>query len=391
MYILRNGLLLVAFGLIALPSFSQATSPAIDQQLVAFFQNQEYAKAAAYLRQMKKEDTLNSHYLSLLGYSYYMSSQFALATRSFSSLLTADSANAIAHYYLGKMQAAKGNIPFALKHFCRLVELKPGVANYYKQLAALWARAGNSAAAGWYYKMAYRVNPGDPEVIANLASNWIKQEMYQDADRIVDLALRNDSLQAHLLVVRIRSAYAQEKYRDIFPLYRQLRKMNFVGLKPFLFTAIGYFELKQYDSCIATCQLLVQNKLETRTTIYLEALSYKALKEYDKALDKLNTCIGMALDDGADNYFTVKAAVLELMHQPSRALKQYDTAYYIFHRPLQLYHKARVYDAKFENYKVALRYYHRYLKNHSKTKRNEEVVAFVKKRVKQLEEWEKQQ
>ncbi len=154
--------------------------------------------------------------------------------------------------------------------------------------------------------------------------------------------------------------------------------MDFISLQPFLYTAIAYFDLKKFDSCITVCQLLAKNRLQTKTI-------------YDKALDRLNTCLAMSLDDANDNYFTVKRNILELMHQPSRALKQYDTAYYIFHKPLQLYNKARVYDAQFENYQVALRYYQRYLENQHKTEAEEkkEVLAFGEKRVKQLEEWEK--
>lgn len=144
-----------------------------------------------------------------------MSYQFASATRCFSQLLKVDSVNATAYYYLGKVQAAKGNVPLALTYFCRLVKIKPGVAHYYKQLASLWTQVGNNAAAGWYYKRAYEANAEDPEVIVHLASNWIRQEMYEKADHIPDLALRQDLMQSQLqlLIVHIRSAYTQEEYR----------------------------------------------------------------------------------------------------------------------------------------------------------------------------------
>ncbi len=379
--------------LILHPVFSQDSSSLMDRRLVQYFQSQQYEKAVRYLQLMINPDTADSRYLSLLGYSYYMSNQLGEASGCFERLLKSDSANSGALYYLGTINASKGNYPSAIKYFCRLVETKPGQANYYKKLAELFQKTGNEAASGWYYKLSYQINPNDPEVTAGLAINWINQELYQKADSILDRALQKDSLQARLLILRIRSAYEQEDYSLVFPLANKLKAMHFFSQKPFLMTAISYFNIKNYDSCIATCNYLILNKSGTQTVLYLKALSYKALKQYKNALSSLNACIHMALDEAADNYFSTKGEVFILMHQPSRALKQYDTAYYIFRKPVQLYNKARIYDGQFENYKAALRYYRRYLKHQKapKSGNEKEITAFVKKRVKQLEEWEVKQ
>lgn len=388
---MKKILLLLLSGLMAFTAQAQTASSNIDRQLMQYFQNQEYAKAAIYLKFMANSDTANIRYLSLLGYSYYMSGQLVQAADCFQQLLQKDAHNSRAVYYLGKINAIKGNNPVALNYFCKLVTLKPDVAAYYKQLAALWDKLNNAAAATWYYELSYHLNPNDPAVITSLANHWIGQELYLKADSILDKALQQDSMQANILVARIHSAYGQKDYTTIFPLADQLEKMHFVTLQPFLLTAIAYFDLKKYDSSIAICEFLLGNKLKTKTVVYLEALSYKALHDYKKSLARLDECLAMALDDDADNYFSVKGDIYETLHQPSKALKQYDTAYYIFHHPLQLYNKARIYDASFENPHTALRYYRRYLSHRKGPAKGDErkVLSFVRKRVKQLAEWEK--
>ena len=388
----KKSLIILLFNSIAFYSFSQTLPSRVETKLMQYFQNQEYAKAAQYIKQGEEfSDIPDKNFLSLLGYAYYMSHQYAEAATSFESLLKIDTVNSKAVYYLGKINAVKGNIPKALQYYCRLIEQKPGVASYYKQLAALWEQLDNQAAAGWYYKLAYKANPNDAIVTASLASHWIDQELYAQADRILDRALGQDSLQALLLQTRIRSAYEQEHYKEIFPLTRRLRKMHFLSLKPYFREALAWFKLEKYDSCVTVCQFLDKNKLKTRATMYLEALSYKALQQYDKALSRLNTCISMAIDEAANDYYTEKGAVLELMHQPSKALKQYDTAYYIFQNPIQLYNKAKIYDVQFENYPTALRFYQRYLNRKKKPNEKDriKVTAFVEKRTKQLEAWQK--
>lgn len=388
---MKNALLLWIYILLSVPVFCQTLPSTTEQRLIQYFQNQEYAKAAVYLQSTLPVTSDSMQYLSLLGYACYMSNQFTKAAYYFERLLRADPSRPRALYYLGKINMAKSNLPAAQKYFCRLVERKPGVAAYYKQLAQLFQQLGNDAAAGWYFGKSHHLNPDDPAVTAKLASYRIRQKLYQKADTILDSALRQDSLQATLLDIRIHSAYDQKDYETIFPLAGKLKAMHAISLSPFLRAAIASFRLGRYDSCIAFCRLLAQHKLESRTSLYLGALSYKAEKKYKKALDNLNKCIAMSLDAAADNYFSAKGEILESIHQPSRALKQYDTAYYIFHHPLQLYNKARIYDAQFENYKFAIRYYRRYLDHSNKPETEDEkkVYAFVRERLQQLEKWER--
>lgn len=371
-------------------SFTQSALIPDKSRLMQYFENQEYAQAANYLLPIVQADANNIHNLSLLGYTYYMSNQLANAEQCYLKIWNEDSTDITACNYLGKINLQKGNNPLALFYFCRLIDLKPGVAAYYKEAAVTWSLMSNFAAAGYYYRLSYFINPDDPQVVTSLADSWLGQKMYNRADSILDDALEKDSLDAGLIEEKIKSAYVQKEYPVIFPLIERLKRMNTIDLNSYLYGAVGYFYLKQYQPCVDLCDFLIVHHYQTLSVLFTEAMAFKEQKRYSESLATLDECIGMALNKQANDYFVAKAAIYRTLKQYNKAFRQYDTAYYIFHNPLQLYNKALLYDVQLKKPLEALKYYRSYLRNaHDNPKRNKEVWDYVNARVKQLEEWEK--
>ena len=104
----------------------------------------------------------------------------------------------------------------------------------------------------------------------------------------------------------------------------------------------------------------------------------------------LDECIGDALSSDADSYFSAKGAIYETLNRNREALQEYDTAYYIFKNPLQLYNKARIYDTELKSPRTALRYYRLYRAGRKDTVITAEAAAmkYTADRIKQLESWE---
>lgn len=372
-------------------SFAQAALSPDKNVLMQYFENQEFAKAAAYLQPIVQADADNVQNLSLLGYTYFMSNQLAKAEQCYLRLWTKDSTNSTACNYLGNINLKESNYPLALHYFCRLVDMKPRVAAYYKETAYTWAQVSNNPAAAYYYRLAYFANPDDPQVVASLADYWLGQKMFIRSDSILDIALQRDSLDAGLIEEKIKSAYLQEKYPAIFPLMERMKRMNVIDLNSYLYGGIGYYYLKQYDSCVATCDFLIVHQYQTLPVLFLEAMAFKEQKKYSESLATLDECIGKALNKEAIDYFSAKADIYGILKQYRQAFGQYDTAYYVFHDPILLYSKALMYDIKLKKPLEALRYYRQYLKNvDNKPKPMQKPVwEYVKARVKQLEMWAK--
>jgi tetratricopeptide (TPR) repeat protein len=382
--------ILLVWLLPAMKSTARPDTSGIDRGLLmGYFEHQQYARAADYVSGTH-DSSLRG--ISLLGYACYMSNQLSRAEACYRRIFTADSANAMACDYLGKISLVRGDRRQALHYFCLLVSLQPGVAEYDKQLADLWGHLGNENAAGYYYRLSYQANPRDPGVVAGLADYLTGQHLYREADSILDRSLQQDSLAAAVIKARIRSAYAQEDYKVIFPLAGRLKRMENVSLRPFLYAAIGYYYLGNYPACVRTCDFLITQHLKSRAVLYLEAMAFKKQKKYKLSLAMLDECVAEAIDRDADGYYSAKGDIYETMGEFHAALRQYDTAAYIFHSPVQLYRKARIYDARLKSPRTALRYYRLYLRQRRDTvpQAEKKVYSYARSREKKLAQWERE-
>jgi hypothetical protein len=135
---------------------------------------------------------------------------------------------------------------------------------------------------------------------------------------------------------------------------------------------------------------MILNHVNSRSVLYLLALAYKEEKKYHLSLVTLDECIGDALSSDADSYFSAKGSIYETLNQNREAIREYDTAYYLFKNPLQLYNKARIYDTELKSPRTALRYYQLYRAGRKDTVITEEAAAmkYTAARIKQLENWE---
>ena len=157
-----------------------------------------------------------------------------------------------------------------------------------------------------YYRLAYFANPDNPQVVASLADYWLEQKMFVRSDSILDVALQRDSSNAGLIEEKIKSAYLQKKYPVIFPLMERMKRMNVIDLNSYLYGGIGYYYLKQYDSCVVTCDFLIVHQYQTRPVLFLEAMAFKEQRKYSKSLATLDECIGKALNKEAITIFRLK-------------------------------------------------------------------------------------
>lgn len=360
--------------------------------LLSYFQQQQFDQAARYLESLEAAHPGDRHLVSMLGYAYYKAGDLTRASGCFQHLYDTDSSDLTACQYLGTIHFLKGDKIGALGYFCRLTELKPDVPAYHKQLAKLWITLGNAAAACYHYGLAYRSGgQRDPEVVSGFASGLVSQALYKRADSILDGALAEDSSQGEVLRTRIWSAFLQKNYPEIFPLAGKLAEMQDITQSPFLYAAIAHYYSHQFQACVETCDLLIVHNLSSRPVLYLLALSYKEQKKYTLSLLTLDECIASALSEDADGYFSAKGDIYEILKKGHQALREYDTAYYLFQNPLQLYNKARIYDADLKSPRTALKYYRLYRKGRRDTVVAGEKAAlkYTAERIRQLTAWEK--
>jgi len=116
-----------------------------------------------------------------------------------------------------------------------------------------------------------------------------------------------------------------------------------------------------YSDCIRVCDYMLQNQLEIESVYYYEARSYAKLKDFAKSNELLQTCLTKAISKTAEMYYYNLGENYEATHQFTEAVKQYDSAYYLFKDPLMKYYAGRIYETNLNNEKLAGKYYKQYL------------------------------
>ena len=170
------------------------------------------------------------------------------------------------------------------------------------------------------------------------------------------------------IVVRTVIAWGEKLWRDSSQL-----------ASPFVNLAFSYLNKQLYPKCIRLCQWLEVNNKANESVLYCEALAYSKMKLFTESNGKLDECIKLTIQENAHTYLSAKADNFEEMTSYKKAAACYDTAWYIFHKPYDLYFAGRLYDKYFKNTTKAKYYYRLFQQNKPVPKSSGEsrVITYV--------------
>jgi tetratricopeptide (TPR) repeat protein len=329
-------------------------------RVMEFFQNQQFEEAITYLSPVAAVDSGNLQVLGYLGYAHYMNENTEEAEKYFQRIVSIDPGNLSALGYLARLNTNKD--PEKAKQYTwRLVTLQPGKAVWWRNMADLLHRTNQPDSAMSYYHQAYSLVPDDYRNAAGLAEILIEKSDFARADTILERGLTKDSLNISLLKLRIRSSYDEKEYEHALPPGERLMRLEETSVSPLTQVVLSYFTLKKYTDCIRVCEYMLNKGLELESIYYYEAKACSKLKLYAKSNELYETCLAKAISGTAEMYYYNLAENYEALKQYSKAVSQYDTAYYLFKNPVMNYNSGRIYESELNNAKLAQKYYALYL------------------------------
>ncbi len=125
------------------------------------------------------------------------------------------------------------------------------------------------------------------------------------------------------------------------------------------------------------------NDMKTESTLYFIAMSYKALKNYNKSVDYLHKTIKESISPNTAGYYAQIGDVLEKNQLVRKSLEAYQKSLFFDNKPLTLYTIATIYDQKIKLAKAALSYYKRYV-NSKPPAEQKAYVEYANYRISQL-------
>ncbi|MEP6746245.1 MAG: tetratricopeptide repeat protein [Bacteroidota bacterium] len=325
-----------------------------------YFQNQQFEEAVNYLTPAIINDSANLQLLGFLAYANYMNENFPAAKKYYQRIFDIDSNYISANQYLASINT-NSNPVLAQKFVHRLIILQPNKASYYRNMAELFKKINQKDSALAYYNRAYEIAPADYKSAVGLADILIDKKNFFTADSIMGAALARDSLNISCLKLRIRSAFEAKDYQNTFVPGERLIRLEEISLSALTQLALSYYNVKMYNDCIRVCDFMLRNDLDIESVYYYQAKAYAKIKDFAKSNALLQVCLTKAISKTAEMYYYALGDNYEATNQFTTAVKQYDSAYYLFKNPLMKYYAGHVYENNLKNEKLARKYYLQYL------------------------------
>ncbi|UKB85754.1 tetratricopeptide repeat protein [Chryseobacterium sp. MEBOG06] len=366
--------------LIAILSFKNisAQSAKIDpEKLLEYYENQRYEDAAKYLQSIYNENTKDIKALSQIAYCNLMAGKLPEAEKSYLKINSLQPNNLSALFSLTSINSRRGNASKAKSYLHQIIQLDSLNFSAYKQLAAY---EDVPDAKLKFLKKANTLKTADPDVAYDLSMVYRELKEYQQAYDILKTAISADPENFTLQQAQLPLANQLGKYQEVIETGEKLLKIN-ADVNVMNDTGQAYFYVKDYQKCINLYKVLEDLGIQNEGTLYYMALSYRELKDYDKAAIYAQKTIDEAISDHTPLYYAALAGIYEAKSRYSDALAAYKRGLSFGQSNMICYRLGLLYDLNLKQPKNAVVYYQLYLKNKPDQEREKEQIIYARERM----------
>lgn len=355
-----------------------AQSTKIDtEKLLEYYENQRYEDAARYLQSVYTENTQDIKAISQIAYCNLMAGKLPEAEKSYLKINTIQPDNISVLFSLTSINSRRGNVSKAKSYLQQIIQLDSTNFNGYKQLAAYEDSPGAKLK---YLKRANTLKNADPDVAYDLSMVYRELKEYQQAYDILKTAISADLDNFTLQQAQLPLSNQLGKYQEVIEMGEKLLKtitdanvMNDMGQ--------AYFYVKEYQKCINLYKTLEDLGVQNEGTLYYMALSYRELKNYDKAVIYAQKTIDEAISDHTPLYYTALAGIYEAKNQYNDALSAYKRGLTFGQSNMIYYRLGLLYELNLKQTRNAVNYYQLYLKSKPDQEKEKEQISYARERI----------
>ncbi|MGE9312121.1 tetratricopeptide repeat protein [Niabella sp. CJ426] len=350
------------------------------QQLI---QNQEYGQAIQILKTTPPTGFNKEYYLNL-GYAYFMNDEEKNALPVYQTVHQHDPSDAPSNLYLAIIYQRMKKYTDALGFYKNLTQLQPDQYKYWFYTASMYSALDERDSAFTYTEKAYSLNPRAANVVLRYASGLAYKKEQKRAVAVIDSFLMADSSNEEIVVRKISYSARENKHKEVIFWGERLLKDSAIQPSAYISLAYAYLNTQKIDQCLVLCDWLELQGMKSEPTTYCAALCYAQKGDFVKSNLLLDECLKQNLLEEAKTYFRSKADNYEKTKDYKKAIAQYDSSYYIFQNPYDLYYKARVYDVNLNNKTQASVFYKKFLavKQKPETPLEEKLFNYIKEYIK---------
>ncbi|MEJ0105341.1 MAG: tetratricopeptide repeat protein [Bacteroidota bacterium] len=358
---------------------SQAQDGYDKVKLAGYYQKQDFEEAINFLKSYEDRNEESVSFNTDMGYALYMNEQYDEAKTYFQKGLSLQPVNFESTLYLAQIWSIRNNLDSSLFYYTALVHSNPENYRFWQKAGSLNYQLGNYDSAFNYYRNAYSLNNRSGRIAISLVNLLIRNKKTDAADSLLQEFLARDSADEDVIAKRMEISFKKSLYDTVIRWGEKLWRDSSRLTLPFINLAFSYLNKQLYPQCLQLCDWLEYSNKANESILYCEALALGKTGRYNESNEKLDECIKMSIQEGAHTYFNAKADNFENLKNFKQATNYYDTAWYIFHSPYDLYFAGRIYDKYFRNPVKAKYYYRLFQKNKPIPKNNGEqrVIAYT--------------
>jgi tetratricopeptide (TPR) repeat protein len=349
------------------------------EKLAEYYQKQDYEEAVSFLKSIESQNETVISFNTDIGYALFMNEQLDEAKLYFQKAFLQQPENFQSTLYLAQIWSAKNNWDSSLFYYNILLKNYPNNYRFWQRAGGLNYQLGNFDSSLYYYRRAFSLNNHSGRIAVSIANLLIRSKNVDVADSLLSDFLKRDSSDEDVIAKRIEINFKKSMYDTVIRWGEKLWRDSSQLSAPFVSLAYSYLNKQLYPTCIQLCDWLEYGDKANESILYCHALAFAKMELYEESNAKLDECIKMSIQDDAHTYLAAKADNYENMKIFTKATQYYDTAWYIFHKPYDLYFAGRIYDKYLKNSAKTTYYYRLFNKNKPQPKSNGEsrVIEYV--------------
>lgn len=351
-----------------------------DALLIDMYQNQRFAEAADYLKKSCPEPVTDLKILSRFAYANRMAGKLPEAESYYLRIYNQDSSSVPVLLSLAGIQIKRENDTKALFYYEKAIHIDTANFMVYKQLGRLYLEKPDTSAALKTLQKANNLQPQEADVAADLSLLLINMEKNKEAELVLNRALAADSTNLLLLRCLAKMYYTNDQFKETVKTCEKIKELGDSSGQVLNMLATSYFKIKIYDCAIENFALL---QTQTERTLYLTAMSYKALEKYKMAADYFDKTLKEAISPYTNIYYDEKGAASEKLKEFKSAAEAYEKELFFKDKDIIYYMLASLYDRDLNDKKSAVKYYKKYLQAKPSAKQ-QVYIAYTQSRINEL-------
>jgi len=350
--------------LVMLPFLASGQGAYDRTQVASYFQNQEFERAINYLHSLTQQPGNELQIQADIGFAYFMNEEPKQAKDAFLIVYQQHPDNLQANLYLAQSYGLLDKPDSSIGFYINLTRLQPANWRYWYRASLLFQEMTAYDSALLYIKRAFAINPQSGRLLITYANLLTRLKQGNNVEPLVDGFLAIDPDNEEVVARKIDISFRKPNYAEVMRWGEKLWRDSSELVAPMVSLAYSLLNTDSLDRCLLLCHWMMDNNRATQSILYCAALAYSRKKEFVKSNELLDECLKISLQKEAVSFFNAKADNFEAMKKYRMAANYYDTSYYIFHTPLDLYYGGRIFDKYLRDSSSARKYYRRYLQRH---------------------------